>query len=411
MNDDTRIAGGSGPALARRTLLGSAAAAGALVARRSRAATPPVKIGVLTDMGSVYADYAGAGSVDAARMAIADSGMADRVQMISADHQNKADIGSNLARAWYESEAVDAIFDCPTSSVALAVNTVAGQTRKLCFFSTAIIDRLNEEDCNGYGLSWTWDIYSVARSGVKLQMKRGLNTWFILYADYAAGHAIAAAAREALAAVGGTLVGQVAHPLGTTDYSAYLLQAQASRAKFVYFTAGGSDLINAVKQAREFGLVQGGQELGIAFTVITDVDAIGLDALQGINFVTAFYWDRDDETRAFAKRFFAVRRKQPTMFQAGVYSAVTQYLTAVQTTGSTKAEEVRAYLRDRPFNDVFARNAKLLPNGRLVHDMLTARVKAPSAKREPWDYYEILGVVPGSEAFRTIEQSKCRVLF
>jgi branched-chain amino acid transport system substrate-binding protein len=366
---------------------------------------------VLTDMSSVYADYAGAGSVEAARMAIAESGLGERVQFVFADHQNRPDVGSNLARAWYDSQGVDAIFDCPTSSVALAVNTIAGQARKLCVFSTAIIDRLTEEDCNGYGLSWTWDIYSVARSGVLLQMGRGLDTWFIVHQDYAAGHALAAAAREALQSAGGRVVGQVAHPLGTTDFSAYLLQAQASRAKFVFFTAGGSDLINALKQVREFGLVQRGQQIGTAFTVITDVDAIGLESLQGLNFVTAFYWDRDEQTRAFARRFFPARRKQPTMFQAGVWSAVGRYLEAVKATGSTRAEDVRGWMRERPFEDAFARNARLLPNGRLIHDMLTARIKAPAEQRHPWDYYEILGVVPAAEAFRPIEQSKCRAQF
>jgi branched-chain amino acid transport system substrate-binding protein len=394
----------------RRALLGTGLAALA-TPPTLRAQAPAVKIGVLTDMSSVYADYAGTGSVEAARVAIAESGLGERVQLVFADHQNKPDIGSNLARAWYDSQGVDAIFDCPTSSVALAVNTVAGQARKLCIFSTAIIDRLTEEDCNGYGLSWTWDIYSVARSGVLLQMRRGLDTWFIVHQDYAAGHALAAAAKEALESSGGRVVGQVAHPLGTTDYSAYLLQAQASRAKFVFFTAGGSDLINALKQAREFGLAQRGQQLGTAFTVITDVHAIGVEALQGLNFVTAFYWDRDEQTRAFARRFFAIRQKQPTMFQAGVHSAISQYLKAVKATGSSKAEDVRGWLRDQPFEDAFARNARLLPNGRLIHDMLTARIKSPAEQRHPWDYYEILGVVPAAEAFRPIARSKCKAQF
>ncbi len=394
----------------RRAVLGTTLA-GLAAPPTLRAQSPAVKIGVLTDMSSVYADYAGAGSVDAARLAIADSGLGERVQMISADHQNKPDVGSNLARAWYGDQGVDAIFDCPTSSVALAVNTVAGQARKLCIFSTAIIDRLTEEDCNGYGLSWTWDIYSVARSSVVLQMRRGLDTWFIIHQDYAAGTAMAAMAREMLQGSGGRVVGSVAHPLGTTDYAAYLLQAQASRAKFIMFTAGGSDLINALKQVREFGLVQRGQQIGTMFTVITDVHAIGLEALQGLNFVTAFYWDRDEQTRAFSRRFFPLRQKPPTMFQAGVYSAVTQYLKAVKETGSSKAEDVRVHIRDNPFEDFFARNARLQPNGRLVHDMLTARIKAPSEQRHPWDYYEILGVVSGSEAFRPIDQSKCQVRF
>jgi len=197
-------------------------------------------------MGSVYADYAGQGSVEAAKLAVADAGMTDEIELGSADHQNKADIGSSLARSWYDT-GVDAIFDCPTSSVALVVDTVAGQARRLCIFSTAIIDRINEEACNGYGLSWTCDTYSVTRAGVLLQTKRGLNTWFIVYQDYAAGYALAASATAALDSVGGTVVGKVARPLGTTDFSSYLLQAQASGAKYIFFTAGGSDLINALE--------------------------------------------------------------------------------------------------------------------------------------------------------------------
>lgn len=397
--------------LGRRAVLGGGLAAGLAAPSVLRAENQGLKLGVLTDMTSVYGDYAGAGSVEAARMAIADMGMTDRVQLVSADHQNKPDVGSGIASAWYDSDGVDAIFDVPTSSVALAVNTVAGKSKKLCIFSTAIVDRLNEEDCNGYGLSWTWDIYSVARSSALLQMKRGLDTWFIVYADYVSGHALSATAKEMLEGAGGKVIGTVAHPLGATDFSSYLLQAQASKAKFIMFTTGGTDLINALKQAREFGIVQHGQQFGTMFTVITDVNSIGLDAMQGLNFVTAFYWDRDEQTREFAKRFFPARQKQPTMFQAGVYSAVTQYLKAVKATGSKKAEDVRGYLRERPFDDMFARNAKLLPNGRLIHDMLTARIKSPAEQRYPWDYYDIQGVVPAAEAFRPIDKSKCQVRF
>lgn len=400
----------TGPGIARRTILGTSLAtlaAPAIVHAQSAS----IKLGVLTDMSSVYADYAGVGSVDAARMAIADAGMTDRVQLVSADHLNKPDVGASIAADWYDNQGVDAIFDCPTSSVALAVNTVAGKSRKLCIFSTAIVDRLNEEDCNGYGLSWTWDIYSVARSSALLQIRRGLDTWFIIHQDYVAGKTMAATAQDMLTAAGGKVLGSIAHPLGATDYSSYLLQAQASGAKFILLTAGGTDLINALKQVREFGIVSRGQQIGTMFTVITDVHAIGLEALQNLNFVTAFYWDRDDQTRAFAKRFFPARQKQPTMFQAGVYSAVAQYLKAVKATGSNKAEAVRAHIRDNPFEDFFARNARLLPNGRLIHDMLTARIKAPTEQRYPWDYYEIVGVVPAAEAFRSIDQSKCTVRF
>src|SRR6185437_11701177 len=282
--------------------------------------------------------------------------------------------------------------------------------RKLVFFSTAIIDKLTEEDCNGYGLAWTWDIYSVSRSVALMQLKRGMDTWFVIAQDYAAGHAMQAMIQDLVAANGGKVLGAARHPLGETDYSSYLIQAQASGAKIIAFTAGGTDLLNAMKQAREFGLTQRGQTLGTMYTIVTDVKAIGLDAMQGLNFVSAFYWDRDDEARAFAERFMAVHHAMPTMFQAGVYSSVLNYLKAVRATGSKDADTVRGWLRAQPdIKDAFARHGKLLPNGRFIHDMLVARVKTPAESKYPWDFYDVLGVVPAAEAFRTIEQSKCKL--
>lgn len=373
-------------------------------------AQPSVKLGLMTDMNSVYADYSGQGSIAAARLAIADSGMADKVELVTADHQNKPDVGVSLAHDWFEQKGVDAIFDVPTSSVALAVNGVAGQDRKLVFFSTAVIDRLTEEDCNGYGLAWTWDIYSVARSAVLIQMKRGLDTWFVITPDYAAGHAMQAMATQTVTANGGKMLGAARHPLGETDYSSYLLQARASGAKLVMFTSGGADLINALKQAREFGIGQDGQAIGTMYTIDTDVHAVGLQALQGVNFVTSFYWDEDDRSRAFARRFMAVHHAAPTMFQAGVYSTVLSYLKAVKATGSKDAEAVRGWLREQPeIEDAFARHGKLLPNGRFIHDMLAARVKAPADSKGEWDQFSIVGVVPAAQAFRTAEQSKCKL--
>jgi branched-chain amino acid transport system substrate-binding protein len=373
------------------------------------ATTPSVKIGVLTDMGSVYSDFGGPGSVIAAQMAVQDSGMADKVQLISADHQNKPDVGAGLARAWFEQQGVDAIFDVPTSSVALAVNTVAGQDHKLVFFSTAIIDRITEDDCNGYGIAWTWNIWSVARSAAVLQMQRGYKTWFVIGQDYAAGHALEQTARAVVAAGGGTGVGSTFQPLGATDYSAYLVQATASGAKLIMLTAGGSDLINELKQAQEFGVAKDGRAIGTFYIVITDVHAVGLETMQGLNFVTAFYWDRDDATRAFAQRFEALHHKKPTMFQAGVYSAVSQYLKAVQATGSTKAEVIRDYLRKTPIEDMFAHHGQLLANGSMIHDMMVGQIKTPAESKGPWDYYNILGVVPAAQAYRSLEDSKCKL--
>ncbi len=376
----------------------------------SAAAQPaPIKLGVLTDMTSVYAGYAGAGSIEAAKMAIADSGLQDRVQLVSADHLNKADNGAAIAHAWF-SQGVDAIFDVPTSSVALAVNGEAGRSHKLVFFSTTINDRITEEECNGYGIAWVWDTYSVGRSEALSLLKAGDDTWFLITPDGAAGAALEQTARQAAAENGGQVLGSVHVPLGQSDWSAYMLQAQASHAKAVLFGSGGSDLVNGLKQAREFGLPQSGLAIGTMYAVITDVHTLGLEALQGLNMVTAFYWDRDDQTRAFAKRFFAARNAMPTMFQAGVYSAVAQYLKAVQATGSTDSDIIRAYMLKTPMEDVFLRNGKLLPNGRMLHDMYLGRIKAPAESRYPWDYYNITGVVPGKDAFRSLAVSKCPLL-
>lgn len=372
-------------------------------------AQPAVKIGVLTDMTSVYAAYGGAGSVEAARMAIADSGAEGRVELVSADHLNKADNGAAIAHAWF-SQGVDAIFDVPTSSVALAVNGEAGRAHKLVFFSTTINDRITEEECNGYGLAWVWDTYAVGRSEALSLLKAGYDTWFLITPDGAAGAALEQTARQAAADNGGQVLGAVHVPLGQHELSAYMLQAQASHARAVLFGSGGSDLVNGLKQAREFGLPQSGMAIGTMYAVITDVHALGLEALQGLNMVTAFYWDRDEQTRAFAKRFFAVHGAMPTMFQAGVYSAVTQYLRAIQATGSTDADTIRAYMLKTPMEDVFLRHGQLLPNGRMLHDMFLGRIKAPSESRYAWDYYTITGVIPGPDAFRKLAVSKCPLL-
>jgi branched-chain amino acid transport system substrate-binding protein len=369
---------------------------------------PPIKLGVLTDMTSVYAGYGGAGSVEAAKMAIADSGLGDRVQLVSADHLNKADNGAAIAHEWF-SHGVDAIFDVPTSSVALAVNGEAARSRKLVFFSTTINDRITEEECNGYGIAWVWDTYSVGRSEALSLLKAGKDTWFVITPDGAAGVALEQTARQAAADNGGQILGAVHIPLGQSDLSAYMLQAQASHAKAVLFGSGGSDLVNGLKQAREFGLPQSGMTIGTMYAVITDVHSLGLEALQGLNMVTAFYWDRDEQTRAFGKRFFAVHKAMPTMFQAGVYSAVTQYLKAVQATGSTDSDIVHAYMLKTPMEDVFLRHGKLLPNGRMLHDMLLGQIKAPADSHYPWDYYTITGVVPGQDAFRSLAVSKCKL--
>lgn len=392
----------------RKGFLAASIGAALLMAPAARA-QPSAKLGVLTDMSSVYADYGGVGSVEAAKLAIADSGMGTRVQLVVADHLNKPDNGSAVARAWFN-QGVDAIFDVPTSSVALAVNAEAGRSRKLVFFSTTINDRLTEEECNGYGIAWVWDTYSVGRAEGLALLRQGKDSWFVITPDGAAGTALEQTARQVAADNGGRVVGAVHHPLNESDWSSYMLQARTSGAKAVLFGSGGADLVNGLKQAREFGLPQAGIAIGTMYAVITDIHSMGLEALQGLTIVDGFYWDRDEESRAFSKRFYAVRGKQPTMFQAGVYSAVLQYLKAVQATNSTDAEKVRDYMRRTPMQDAFLRNGKLLPNGRMLHDMLLGQIKAPGESRYPWDYLTITGVVPGEDAFRKLAASKCPLL-
>ena len=364
---------------------------------------PAVKIGVLTDMSSSYADYGGPGSVIAAKMA----GMVERVQVVFADTLNKPDNASALAHQWF-SQGVDAIFDVPTSSVALAVNGEAGRSHKLVFFSTTINDRITEEECNGYGLAWVWDTYSVGRAEAQSLLKDGKNTMVLDHARRrcrdCSGTDCRGRRRPTTAAACWV---QSIIPLASRTGPPYLLQAQASGAKAGLFGSGGADLVSGLKQAREFGLPQSGIAIGTMYAIITDVHSLGLETMQGLSIVTAFYWDRDDETRAFGKRFLALHGKMPTMFQAGVYSAVVEYLKAVKATNSTDADTVRSYMLRTPMEDVFLRHGKLLPNGRMLNDMLLARIKSPAESHAHWDYYQITGVVPGEQAFRKLDDSKC----
>ncbi len=378
-----------------------------LLLPRAAMAQPHVKIGVLTNIGAVFAAYAGQGSVVAARLAIEDAGMAGKAELVFSDHQNNPEFGVAVARDWFERQGVDAIFDVPTSAVAMAVNALAGAERRLVFFSTPITDRITEEDCNGYGIAWTWDVYSVAHTATLAQLRAGMRSWFIIAQDYPGGQAIEAMIQQTVAANGGKVLGVSRHPLGETEYADYLEEAKASNAQYIAFTAGGVDLSTAVGQLREAGAIEPGQRFGMMYTTITEVHSAGLGVLHGLEFATAFYWDRDERSRGFAQRFFALHQAMPTMFQAGVYSAVLNYLRAVKATGSTKAEIVRDWLRRAPIEDAFARNGRLLANGRFIHDMLLARIKTPEQSHAPWDYYEITGTVPAAEAFRAPADSKC----
>lgn len=367
-----------------------------------------VKIGVLTDQSGVFSSLAGQGSVVAAQMAIDDFGdkLGVPVQLLSADHQNKADVGTQIARQWYDVEGVDLIVDVPNSSVVLAVQELAREKDRILIASGAGTAGLTNESCSPNGIHWTWDTYAVAVSTGKAMVQQGGDRWFFLTADYAFGHTMQKDVAAVVEAAGAEVVGSVIAPLNTADFSSYLLQAPAANANVIALANGGTDTINSLKQAQEFGLTQQASIAGLAI-FLTDVHSIGLQAAQGLYLTTGFYWDRTDESREWSQRFFERHGAMPTMSQAGVYSAVTHYLNAVAKTGNDGAGPVIAEMRAAPVNDFFAQNGKIREDGRMVHDMYLAQVKTPEESTGPWDYYKILSTVPGDEAFRPLSESAC----
>ncbi len=391
----------------RRTF--TAGAALAMTSRASRAAEK-VKLGVLADIAGPFADISGRGSIEAARLAMEDMGgsvLGSPIELVFADHQHKPDVGLNLARQWYDLDGVDVILDVPNSAIALAVNHLTREKRKLAIYANAATDRLTEDTCSPYGLHWTFDTYSQTRGATRALIDQGYDSWFLLVADYAYGHSMEQAMREAVVANGGKVVGGVRHPLQTLDFSSYLLQAQGSRAKIVALASGGDITVNVIKQGREFGLHQTGQKLASLLTFITDVHSLGLATMQGLQFVVPFYWDMDEKTRAFGKRFYDRLGKMPSESQAGVYSGVLHYLKAVQALGTKDPDKVVAKMRDTPVEDMFSRNGKLLPNGRMIHDMYLVEVKSPAESKQPWDYYKMVTTIPADKAFRPLADSVC----
>ncbi|MEP9373847.1 ABC transporter substrate-binding protein [Mesorhizobium sp. KR1-2] len=367
-----------------------------------------VKIGVLTDKSGVFSSLAGEGSVVAAQMAIEDFGdkLGVPVELVSADHQNKADVGTQIARQWYDVEGVDLIVDVPNSSVVLAVQELAREKNRVLIASGAGTAGLTNEACSPNGIHWTWDTYSVAVSTGKAMVKQGGDRWFFLTADYAFGHTMQKDVSAVVTAAGAEVVGNVVAPLNTADFSSYLLQAPSVNANVIALANGGTDTINSLKQAQEFGLTQQARIAGLAI-FLTDVHSIGLEAAQGLYLTTGFYWDRTEESRNWSKRFFERHGAMPTMSQAGVYSAVTHYLNAIAKIGDDSAGPVIAQMKATPVNDFFAQNGVIRDDGRMVHDMYLAQVKTPSESTGPWDYYKILSTVPGDEAFRPLSESAC----
>jgi len=369
-----------------------------------------VRIGVLNDQSNVYADLGGPGSVIAARMAIEDVGgkvLGKPVDILAADHQSKADVGASIARQWFDADKVDMVIGFDNSSVALAVEQVAFQKNRIAIAGAIGTTAFTGKSCTPNEAAWVYDAYALTNTLARSVVARGQDTWFFITVDYSLGHSLEADATSAVVASGGKVLGSARHPLNTADFSAYLLQAQASGAKVVAMANAGGDMTNATKQANEFGLTRAGQTVVSLLTFITDVNSVGLKAAQGLTFVTAFYWDRDDESRAWSKRFFELHKRMPTMAQAAVYSAIRHYLTAIEAAGTDEAKAVMAKMREIPVNDFYAKNGRVREDGRMVHDMYFVQVKTPAESTGPWDYYKILSTIPGDQAFRPLDEGGC----
>lgn len=369
-----------------------------------------VKIGILNDQSGVYADFGGKSSVEAAKMAVEDFGgkvLDMPVEIVDADHQNKPDIASNIARQWYDTEQVDAIMELTTSSVALAVQAIGKEKKKIDIVTGAATTDLTGKACSPYGFHWAYDTHALAVGTGGALVKQGGDSWFFLTADYAFGYSLEQQTSDYVKASGGTVVGAVRHPLSTQDFSSFLLQAQSSGAKVIGLANAGLDTSNAIKQAAEFGITQGGQHLAALLFTLAEVHGLGLEAAQGLTLTEGYYWNRDDQSREFAKKFFARTGKMPNMIHTGTYSAVTQYLKAVQKAGTDETEAVAKLLHEMRVDDVFGRGGTVGPNGRMIHDMYLLQVKKPSESKEPWDYFNVLATIPGKEAYIDPAKSGC----
>ena len=369
-----------------------------------------VKIGILNDQSGVYADFGGKWSFEAAKMAVEDFGgkvQGAPIEVISADHQNKPDIASNIARQWYDTEQVDAIMELTTSSVALAVQGISAEKKKIDIVTGAATTDLTGKACSPYGFHWAYDTHALAVGTGGALVKQGGDSWFFLTADYAFGYSLEEQTSNFVKAQGGKVLGAVRHPLATTDYSSFLLQAQSSGAKVIGLANAGLDTANSIKQAAEFGIVAGGQRLAALLFTLAEVHGLGLEAAQGLTLTEGFYWDRDDESRAFAKKYMDRTGRMPNMIQAGTYSAVTQYLKAIDKAGTDETEAVSKELHAMPVDDVFGRGGKVGANGRMIHDMYLMEVKKPSESKQEWDYYKVLATIPGDEAYIKPAESGC----
>lgn len=369
-----------------------------------------VRVGVIEDMSGVYADITGKGAVTAAQMAIDDFGgkvLGKPIELLFADHQNKADVGAAIARKWFDTDKVDAILDVASSSPALAILEIAKEKKKIITLSSPGSTRITNEVCGPYVVHWAYDTYAIANSTGRALVEQGFNSWYFVTADYAFGHGLETETGNVVKALGGNVLGSTRLPVGTADFASALLTAQGSKAKVVALANAGGDTINSIKQAAEFGLTQNGQKLAALAGFINDVHGLGLKQAQGLTITEASYWDMNDETQKWSQRFFKTMNAMPNMLQTGTYSSVLHYLKAVQAAGTDKTEEVMAKMREMPINDVFYKNGKIREDGRMVHEMYLFEVKKPSESKGPWDYYKLLATIPADKAFQPLSQSKC----
>ena len=375
------------------------------------AQTKPLKLGAILDMSGLYADITGPGSETAAKMAVEDFGgevLGRKIEIVAADHLNKADLSANIARDMLDNQGVEAIIDVAASATALAASEIARARNKIIIFNGPGSIRLSNEACGPYTVHYVFDTYAQANVTGLATVKQGLDSWYFLTADYAFGQDLERDTTAVVQKAGGKVVGGVKHPLNTSDFSSFLLQAQSSKAKVVGLANAGGDTINAIKQAAEFGLTKsGGQKLSPLLAFISDIDSVGLETAQGLILAEAFYWDLNDGTREFTKRFQARTKRVPTSAQAGVYSSVGHYLKAVKAAGTTDAAAVMKLMKETPINDMFAKNGKIREDGRMVHDMYLFEVKKPSESKGRWDDYKLLATVPGDQAFQPLEASRC----
>lgn len=399
--------------LVAATLAFGAGAATIASAQQGKASDDVVKIGVLTDMSGVYADYGGPGAVTAARMAIEDFGgkmFGKNIELVNADHQNKADVAKNITQQWFDRDKVDATFENLNSAVAIAVQGLGKEKNKITVVTGAASSKLTNEECSpGTGVHYLMDTVALGNVVGKAIVKNGGDSWFFLTADYAFGQSLEKDTGDVVKAAGGKVLGAVRHPLSTSDFSSFLLQAQASKAKIIGLANAGLDTVNSIKAASEFGLTKN-QNLAALLMLITDVHAVGLNTAQGLYLTEGWYWDMNPETRAWAKRYEERMKKKPNSNHAAVYSSVLHYLNAVKAAGTDDTAAVLKKMKETPINDMFAKGGKIREDGRMVHDMYLFQVKKPAESKAPWDYYTLKGTVKGDDAFQSLALSRCAAL-